>query len=73
MDRIDRNKAVMYGFIDNTNISMHKLSECRASDGNSVEAAHINAHGQIFSSWKGLPTMPILLWIDGKARDVRSN
>ena len=50
-----------------------KLSECQADDGNSVEAAHINAHGQLFSSWKGLPTIPKLLWFDGKVRDVRSN
>ena len=47
-----------------------KLSECQADDGNSVEAAHINAHGQLFSSWKGLPTIPKLLWFDRKARGM---
>ena len=45
MDGIDRNKTEMCGFIDNTIIFMRKLSECRANDGNSPEAAHIIAHG----------------------------
>ena len=69
MDRIDRNNIGICGFIDNTITFRRKLSECRANDGNSVEAAHIIAHGQVFSSWKGLPT---ILWIDGKAQDKRS-
>ena len=44
MDGIDRNKTGMC-FIDNTIIFKRKLSECRANDGNSPEAAHIIAHG----------------------------
>ena len=45
MDRIDRNNIGICGFIDNTITFRRKLSECRANDGNSPEAAHIIAHG----------------------------
>ena len=50
MDGIDRNKTGMC-FIDNTIIFKRKLSECWANDGNSLEAAHIIAHGLLF--WVG--------------------
>ena len=69
MDGIDRNKTGMCGFIDNTIIFKRKLSECRANDGNSLEAAHIIAHGLLFLSWKRFLT---ILRINGKAQDVRS-
>jgi hypothetical protein len=69
MDGIDRNKTGMC-FIDNTIIFIkRKLSECRANDGKSLEAAHIIAHGLLFLSWKRFLTM---LRINGKAQDVRS-
>ncbi len=68
MDGIDRNKTGMC-FIDNTIIFKRKLSECRANDGNSLEAAHIIAHGLLFLSWKRFLT---ILRINGKAQDVRS-
>ncbi len=45
MDGIDRNKTGMC-FIDNTIIFKRKLSECRANDGNSLEAAHIRVFSQ---------------------------
>jgi len=68
MDGIDRNKTGMC-FIDNTIIFKRKLSEFWANDGNSLEAAHIIAHGLLFLSWKRFLT---ILRINGKAQDVRS-
>ena len=66
MDRIDLNKIGIGGFVDNTIYIKRNVSKSQGHHENSVEAVHRLAYWQVFSSWKGVSTVPL---IDAKAQE----
>ena len=66
MDRIDLKKIDIGGFVDNTINIKRNVSVRQGHRENSVEAAHCLAYWQVFSSWKGVSTVPL---IDAKAQE----